>query len=136
MTFKSKIKDLNMKVALEHINVTLEDIDKAAQAFVDIFGWKIHWQGEALDKGRTIHVGNEETYVALYSHNDSKRQDIDHKTIGNLNHIGLIVDDLDAVESRVEGAGYKPYNHGNYEPGRRFYFDLGHNLEIEVVTYT
>ncbi|MFT4811430.1 MAG: hypothetical protein ACI9LX_004807 [Paraglaciecola sp.] len=28
-----------------------------------------------------------------------------------------------------------PYNHGDYEPGRRFYFNLEEGIEIEVVSY-
>jgi hypothetical protein len=35
----------------------------------------------------------------------------------------------------VKAAGYTPFNHGDYEPGRRFYFDGPDNIEIEVVSY-
>lgn len=124
-----------MNITLEHINVTLKDIDKAAEAFIDIFGWEIRWQGEALDNGRTIHVGSPNSYLALYTHKEQRQQEINHKTIGNLNHIGLVVDDLNIIESRVKNAGFKPYNHGDYEPGKRFYFDLEDHFEVEVVSY-
>jgi len=30
---------------------------------------------------------------------------------------------------------FKTYSHGDYEPGRRFYFDDKRGLEIEVVSY-
>jgi hypothetical protein len=39
-----------------------------------------------------------------------------------LNHVGIEVDDLEAVEEKVIAAGLTPFAHGDYEPGRRFYF--------------
>jgi len=46
-----------------------------------------------------------------------------------------VVDDLDAVETRVKDAGFATHSHADYEPGRRFYFNDADNIEIEVVTY-
>ena len=45
------------------------------------------------------------------------------------------VDDLDAVEQRVIAAGLAPFSHGDYEPGRRFYFFDPDGIEYEVVSY-
>ena len=39
-----------------------------------------------------------------------------------LNHVGLLVDDLDAAEEVVRAHGFEPWGHDDYEPGRRFYF--------------
>lgn len=47
----------------------------------------------------------------------------------------MTVEDLDAVEAKVIAAGYEPHNHGDYEPGRRFYFHDENGLEYEVVSY-
>jgi predicted enzyme related to lactoylglutathione lyase len=124
-----------MNIVLEHINVTLSDIDAAAKSLQRVFGWKIRWEGESLDQGRTIHIGSENSYLALYSHKGCQRHDIDHRTIGHLNHIGIFVEDLDLIESRIKAMGLKTFNHGDYEPGRRFYFYLEDNIEIEVVSY-
>jgi hypothetical protein len=46
-----------------------------------------------------------------------------------------VVNDLDAVETRVKARGYEPVNHADYEPGRRFYFREENGIEIEVVSY-
>ena len=54
---------------------------------------------------------------------------------GGLNHIGLVVEDLEAVETSVRAAGYTPHSHADYEPGRRFYFDDDNGIEFEVVAY-
>jgi uncharacterized protein YycO len=124
-----------MAIKIEHINVTLSNIDTAANALQSIFNWRIRWEGDALDNGRTIHIGGDDSYLALYTHQDSRDEKTSHKTIGHLNHIGIVVDDLDAIESKVKQAGFDTYNHGDYEPGRRFYFDLEEHIEMEVVSY-
>jgi catechol 2,3-dioxygenase-like lactoylglutathione lyase family enzyme len=53
-----------------------------------------------------------------------------------LNHIGVEVEDLDATEARVIAAGLTPFSHGEYEPGRRFYFFDPDGIEFEVVSYS
>jgi len=58
------------------------------------------------------------------------------KSSKRLNHIGIVVDDLDAVEKLVIAKGFKPFSHGNYEPGRRFYFYDSDRLEFEVISYS
>mgnify|MGYP003543838926 CR=1 FL=1 len=58
-----------------------------------------------------------------------------HRKGAPLNHIGVQVDDLDAVEAKVLAAGLTPYSHDNYEPGKRFYFFDGDGVEFEVVSY-
>jgi len=53
-----------------------------------------------------------------------------------LNHIGVVVDDLDALESKVLATGYTHRSHADYEPGKRLYFDGPDGVEYEVVSYT
>jgi len=55
--------------------------------------------------------------------------------IGGLNHIALVVEDLDDIEQRVIAGGFEPTNHGDYEPGRRFYFWDHDGVEYEIVSY-
>ena len=45
------------------------------------------------------------------------------------------MDDLNTVEARVVEAGLTPFSHGDYEPGRRFYFLDPDGIEYEVVSY-
>lgn len=124
-----------MPSKLEHINLTVQNPHTSAKILGDIFDWNIRWSGEALDNGFTIHLGGEDNYLALYSHSEKHFAQKSHKTISNLNHFGIQVDDLDKIEQNVKSHGFKTYNHGDYEPGRRFYFDLEEGVEIEVVSY-
>jgi len=103
--------------------------------------WKIRWQGDAINGGHSIHVGARDTYLALYTGNPLDDQLISsetgssYKTVNGLNHIGIVVDDLNSAERRVEAAGYRPHSHADYEPGKRFYFHDKDGLEFEVVSY-
>lgn len=122
--------------ALEHVNVTVSDPEKTAQRLCELFDWKIRWQGSAIHGGFTVHVGAEDSYLAVYSKdNPGDPAAESYFTRGGLNHIGITVGDLDAVEARVKAMGYSPYNHADYEPGRRFYFDDEDGIEFEVVSY-
>lgn len=54
---------------------------------------------------------------------------------GKVNHIGIVVDDLDEIKQSVSPVGFVPHLHADYEPRRRFYFCADLGFEIEVVTY-
>lgn len=121
---------------LEHANITVSDPDKTARFLCDLLDWKIRWKGESIYGGTTIHVGSDSSYLAIYAQTDSVRNTQDsYKTIGGLNHIGIVVDDLDAIEAKVRAAGLKPGSHADYEPGRRFYFDDADGIEFEIISY-
>lgn len=126
---------------LEHVNITVADPDATAQVLCDLFDWHLRWAGAAKNGGRSVHVGEAESaasdsYLALYSPGKPLGAAGDsYVTLGGLNHIGLLVDNLDQAESRVIAAGYTPHSHADYEPGRRFYFHDGNGVEIEVVSY-
>lgn len=122
---------------LEHVNFTVSDPKATADILCDLFGWHIRWQGEAISGGMSVHVGDDDSYLALYAPPTAVNEAPDnYTTIGGLNHVGVVVDDIDAVEKKVAAAGYHPHNHGDYEPGRRFYFDGPDGIEYEVVSYS
>lgn len=120
---------------LEHVNLTVSDPDRSANILSAIFGWHIRWRGPARDKGSVIHLGSETNYVALYTGPDGQHRHMQWEKGIPLNHIGVEVDDLDATEARVLAADLTPFSHGDYEPGRRFYFLDHDGIEWEVVSY-
>ena len=125
-----------MTIRLEHVNITVTDPEKTARMLCDLFDWKIRWHGDAINGGITYHVGTDEDYLAVYS---SGRQEEykgePYDLLGGLNHVGVVVEDIDAMEQRVIAAGFEPHNHADYEPGKRFYFHDGDGIEFEVVSY-
>lgn len=121
---------------LEHVNLTVSDPDATAAWMQAVFGWHIRWSGPALNNGRTVHVGSDSAYVALYSPAARAHLGDDpHVQVGGLNHLGVQVTDLTATEARVIAAGFTPHNHADYAPGRRFYFHDADGIEYEAVTY-
>lgn len=121
---------------LEHINITVSDPERTANMLCDVFGWRIRWSGPAKGGGHTFHVGTDDSYVAVFSAGGAQAPNTDRDfQRGGLNHVGVRVDNLEAVEARVVKAGYAPHSHADYEPGRRFYFNDHDDIEFEVVTY-
>lgn len=124
------------QAVVEHANFTVSNPEAMAEVLCQIFDWNIRWSGDALDDGFTVHVGGDDSYLALYAHPEAREiSDRSHKSISILNHIGVVVDDLDAVEEKVKTLGYKPFSHRDYEPGRRFYFLIADDIEIEAISY-
>jgi len=122
------------KPRLEHVNVTVTDPERAARLLEALFDWRVRWAGPARNGGHTIHVGSGDDYIALYT----GRVAYGPETFAKgqpLNHVGVEVDDLAAVEAKVVAAGLKPFGHEDYDPGRRFYFLDPDGIEYEVVSY-
>jgi catechol 2,3-dioxygenase-like lactoylglutathione lyase family enzyme len=124
-----------MEARLEHVNITVSDAERTAELLERIFGWRVRWRGRAMAGGRTVHIGTDEQYLALYTMADSDGAPLAWPKGAPLNHVAVVVDDLETLESRVAAAGLTPFNHGDYEPGRRFYFFDNDGIEFEVVSY-
>jgi catechol 2,3-dioxygenase-like lactoylglutathione lyase family enzyme len=123
--------------SVEHVNFTATNPEETAKWLCDVFGWHVRWSGPSIHGGTTFHVGGNASYVAVYAPPGGIEADgsSSHLTKGGLNHVGVVVDDLDAVERKVKAAGFAPHSHEDYEPGRRFYFRDGDGVEFEVVSY-
>lgn len=118
---------------IEHVNLTVADPARSAQLMIDLFGWHIRWQGDSRDGGKSIHVGDDRIYIAFYGEPENYAGPWPKGE--PLNHVAIVVDDLDAIERRVAAAGLVPFAHGDYEPGRRFYFYDFDGIEFEMVSY-
>ena len=120
---------------LEHVNITVGNPERTAAMLSHLFDWSIRWQGLGGGGGRSIHVGTATSYIAVSSIKDSDGTPLAHGKGRSLNHVGIEVLNLDDVERRAKEFGLTPFNHGDYEPGRRFYlFDVD-GIEWEIVSY-
>jgi len=129
-----------MAAQFEHVNLTVPDPKATAALLVNLFDWHIRWQGEAMAGGYTVHVGDDSGYLALYRPANPEKllaatDERAKSVVGALNHVAVVVDDLDAMERRIRAAGYETLNHARYEPGRRYYFFDNDGIEYEVVEY-
>ena len=125
-----------MTAILEHANLTVTAPEATAAWMQKAFGWRVRWVGTTQSGTRAVHVGTDSAYLALFGPEPGSKAAIErYKTSGGMNHLGIVVDDLDATEAAVRDAGFKPHHHADYEPGRRFYFFDDQNIEFEVVSY-
>lgn len=121
---------------LEHVNISVSNAAATAAWLQQVFGWHIRWEGDSKAGGHSKHVGGADHYVVAYQPpKPALGTGGSYSAVGHLNHVGVVVDDLPATEARVKAAGFVPYNHGDYEPGARFYFDDADGIEWEVVSY-
>ena len=119
---------------LEHVNISVTDANRIAGLLERLTGWDRRWEGPAMNAGRTIHLGTESAYIAIYT---APSVTGDFAKGAPMNHIGIAVDDLDAAEAVVADAGLTPFNHSQYNPGpRSFYFFDWDGIEWEIVNYS
>ncbi|WP_225204756.1 VOC family protein [Novosphingobium huizhouense] len=118
---------------LEHVNIRVSDPSRTASFLAALTGWTERWRGPAIHEGWTIHLGDAFDYIALYTTREPFAGQFAKGA--PLQHIGIVVDDLDAAEAIVMAHGLVPFNHADYAPGRRFYFLDWDGIEFELVSY-
>ncbi len=123
------------QIRIEHVNISVSDPARTAEMLVNLFGWHIRWEGPAIAGGHSIHVGSDTDYLAVYALKPDINGRAGFAKGAPLNHVGIEVDDLDAIERKVIAQGLVPFSHSDYEPGRRFYFFDLDGIEYEIVSY-
>jgi len=87
---------------LEHANITVTDPERTTDMLCKIFNWDIRWHGPAIDGGSSTHIGGKDSYLAIYAPKVLKEpSDNSYTTPGGLNHVGIVVDYIDATERRA-----------------------------------
>jgi hypothetical protein len=61
---------------LEHANITVPNPARTAAMLINLFDWHIRWEAGAMNDGLTIHVGQDDSYLALYTGADRGRDQI------------------------------------------------------------
>ncbi len=120
---------------LEHVNLTVSDLDRSIDFYCRLLGLTLRWRREAGEDRAAAHVGDDRHYLALFeARPGSRRPRIDYEAVG-LNHFGFVVDDLDAARDRLVSLGVTPHGEADYDPGRRLYFFDPDGIEVELVQY-
>lgn len=89
-----------------------------------------------MDEGYTVHVGTDAQYIAIYTPAHPESDAGDHKVIGKLNHIAIIVDDLTQFRTKAEALGLSPFSDRHYLDNQRsFYIKDTDGVEFEIVSY-
>jgi hypothetical protein len=124
-------KVIEMQI-LEHIHLGVKSLaktEKFLNAALPEFSRR--GSGYAEGYGNWVHIGEADNYIAL--------TETDVEPDSNfLRHIGLVVDDIDAVISRLEEAGQCPSDAGaldSHPYRRRVYYLDDNGIHWEFVQY-
>lgn len=126
---------------LEHLNVTLTDLDRATRALQAILPqWSVRgsgrWDDGAGDSHEWRHVGDDYQYIALYQAPPGHAL----KASGPgsaFNHFALVVDDLEAALARLSAVDVALDHFGGSTAHRRSAYVViePEGLQIELVAY-
>ena len=117
---------------LEHIHVNVDSIE-ATETFLQAALPEISRRGagESAGYGRWAHYGSEDSYIALTEVRGTRIP-------RELRHIGLVVDDIESLISRLQAAGFAPADNSaldSHPHRRRVYYIDGNGLDWEFVQY-
>lgn len=128
-----------MAVRLEHANLCVRDLEGMLEFLQTAFPhFRMRARGENLFGTRWMHVGSDDTYVALSeARADAPEPWVPYAGKPGLNHLGYEVDDVDALRARLKAAGYQDSTVPNAHPHRkRIYFHDREGNDWEFVEYS
>jgi len=122
-----------MSIRIEHANISVRDIEKALR-FITTALPEFHIRGgDCID---WLHYGDDDTYISLMAL--SMEAQIGHHSYQDtgVNHIGIVVDNVDAVVARLEAAGYRQDTGPEVSQWRkRYYFADDDYQQWEFIEY-
>lgn len=126
-------------IYIEHVNLVVRDIPKMLEFYKAAFPhWKVRdeGQGEWYGKPRNwIHFGDDYQYLALSDHGEGENRDLEGHQVG-LAHFAFVINNIEAMKSRLFEAGFEADKNGADEPFRKnVYFIDPAGYEVEFVEY-
>lgn len=124
---------MNLK-RFEHINLSCQNIDATKEFYKTLFP---DWHVRAEDKdgdSHWMHLGDDQFYLALNDTPDLNRVHRLYENIG-VNHVGFVIDDGEAMKTRLEKHGIEYYTMTAPETKHRIYVTDPDGNEIELVEY-
>jgi catechol 2,3-dioxygenase-like lactoylglutathione lyase family enzyme len=119
---------------LEHVNLTVSDLDRSIAFYCDLLDLHVRWKGPIDEDRLGAHVGNDRSYLALFQAMSDGEVEHDYFRPG-INHFGFVVDDVEVARERVARLGAKIHLEADYEPGHRIYVMDPDGHEVELVQY-
>ena len=123
---------------MEHANITVSSIDEA-ETFLKLAFPEFSERGAGQsDQKRWVHFGTEETYIALEEMTNETTSERAPYQDNGINHIGFVVEDVEAIASRMGRAGFHQgeiHVEGEGPYRKRIYIFDGVGNEWEFVEY-
>lgn len=123
------------KIYLEHANITVSNLSAAIHFFQTAFpDFRIRAKG--AERREWVHLGNDTTYIAINQFDGEKIIDRENYDDLGINHIGFVVEDVNAIANQLTDAGYKrDYPRQEEKFRTREYFADSDGNEYEFVQY-
>jgi catechol 2,3-dioxygenase-like lactoylglutathione lyase family enzyme len=121
-----------MPARLEHANLTVHDLDGVVRFLRTAFPeFRVRHDSIDLAGRRWVHVGTEDTYVAL-----SQSAEAAPPQNAGFNHLAYEVDDVGTLRDRLLSGGFRESGRATHHPHRRrMYFHDPDGNEWEFVEY-
>jgi catechol 2,3-dioxygenase-like lactoylglutathione lyase family enzyme len=124
-----------MNPRLEHANLLVRDVDAMIAFLRTAFPeFRVRHDSGPSARGRWVHVGTEDTYIALNEATRESAEDwVPYGGKPGVNHLGYEVADAAALRRRMLAAGYRDSTVPNDHPMRRrvyFYDPEGNDWEF------
>jgi len=127
-----------MTIRLEHANLHVRDVDGMIRFLQTAFPeFRIRHEGKTWQGCRWVHIGTEETYIALTEATREPAEAwVPYAGKPGLNHLGYEVAEVEALRARLLEAGYRESTVPNAHPQRKrvYFFDAEGN-DWEFVQY-
>jgi catechol 2,3-dioxygenase-like lactoylglutathione lyase family enzyme len=123
---------------LEHANLSVRDIEAMIHFLRTAFpDFRVRGQGSNRDGTRWLHLGTEETYIALNQAKENpKHRWLPYGGEPGVNHLAYEVDDVESLRVRLQSAGFRDSTPPNAHPHRkRVYFYDPEGNDWEFVQY-
>ena len=123
---------------LEHANLTVRNVDETIRFLRTAFpNFKIRFDGIDSQGRRWVHVGTDDTYIALMQSTfEPDERWTPYADYPGVNHLAYEVEDVDALRERLKSAGYQDSTVPNNHPHRkRVYFYDSDGNDWEFVHY-
>lgn len=119
-----------MAVRLEHANLTVSDIEEIRFLQTAFPEFRVRGEGKSQDGGRWVHVGTDETYIALsQARVEPNTRFKPYGGAPGVNHLAYVVDDVEALRSRLAAGDTRT-------PPRRMHIRIGHANIFTTVKVT
>jgi len=126
-------------IKLEHLNLIVRDMKQTLDFYKAAFPhWKVRGKGEGEWYGtyrNWLHFGDDYQYLTFNDNGLGKNRNLESNNMG-LSHFAFVTNDLDAVMTRLDQAGFPVDKVGAKSSFRRnCYFIDPNGYEVEFVEY-
>lgn len=128
-----------MSVQLDHANITVVDIERAIEFLKTALPeLRVRGSGET-DHGdwseRWLHVGTDDLYVCLNTTTRVEKAERKAREETGLNHVGFMVDDVEAIQGKYEAGGFKCSLADEQPSRKRLYVTDESGITWEFIEY-